>query len=80
MTKNEHRLYLIDMISNEREGARDYYLKDEDRKVIVVALEKSNRDCVDCANFDGEYAECTVWNKTVVSVGCRYWDEVNEDD
>lgn len=84
MTNQEAIEILKDILeeATETENSVCYVtsVDEEPLRMAIEALEKSNRDCVDCANFDGEYAECTAWNKTVVSVGCRYWNEVNEDD
>lgn len=39
MTREKHRRWLIELLT-DRSGARDYYLGDEDKKVIVEALKQ----------------------------------------
>ena len=51
MTDQERRLALIEMLKDDLDGARDYYLHDEDREVIVEALKKqATSDWIPCSD------------------------------
>lgn len=57
MTKEELINELIDLFSHGPEGARDYYLDDEDRELIIEALEKQTPKTPDYEGdgyWDGE--------------------------
>lgn len=43
MTKEEHRRWLIKMLTDRSESRDYYYLNDEDKKVIVEALQEPER-------------------------------------
>ena len=49
MTREEHRRWLIKMLTDRSEAKDYYYLNDEDKKVIVEALQEPEIvHCKDC--------------------------------
>ena len=49
MTREEHRRWLIKMLTDRSEARDYYYLNDEDKKVIVEALQEPEIvHCKDC--------------------------------
>lgn len=78
MTREEHLKELIGMMSDERKGARDYYLGDEDRELIAEALEKQ---IPKKPNYEGDgYWNGELVYDTWICPGCGKDYEVDYDN